>query len=242
VMQPLIDIRGLRYRYPDGTLALEDISFQLRPGETVAVLGANGSGKTTFVLHLNGLLEGEGMVSVCGMLVSEKTLPLIRRRVRLVFQDPDEQLFMPTVLKDVAFGPLNLGTKPAEALERAKRFLGLVGMGSALEKAPYHLSEGEKRRVAIAGVLAMQPEILVLDEPPTFLDPPGQEELLELLFQAKIIVTHNTLFAQALAGRVVFLQSGKIISEGKPADVVQEFAWTPHRSTGGTGCPALPGN
>ncbi len=243
--QPLINIRGLRYRYPDGTLALDDVSFQLWPGEIVAVLGANGSGKTTFVLHLNGLLEGEGVVSVCGMPVSKETLPLIRRKVGLVFQDPDEQLFMPTVLEDVAFGPLNLGMKPADAIERAKHFLDLVGMGSALEKAPYHLSEGEKRRIAIAGVLAMQPEILVLDEPTTFLDPPGQQDLLELLRQlpqAKIIVTHNTLFAQALAGRAVFFQRGKNIGEGKPSDVHQEFSWTPQPSTCGTMRPALPGN
>jgi len=245
VRQPLIDTRGLRYRYPDGTLALDDISFQLWPGETVAVLGANGSGKTTFVLHLNGLLEGEGSVSICGMPVNRQTLPLIRRKVGVVFQDPDEQLFMPTVLEDVAFGPLNLGMQPAEALERARHFLGLVGMGSALEKAPYHLSEGEKRRIAIAGVLAMQPEILVLDEPTTFLDPPGQQDLVELLRelpQAKILVTHNTLFAQALAGRAVFFQRGRIVGQGKPSDVLQKFSWSPQHAASRAMPPVLPGN
>ncbi len=137
---------------------------------------------------------------------------------------------MPTVLEDVAFGPLNLGLKPEDAVERATHFLGLVGMAAALEKAPYHLSEGEKRRVAIAGVLAMEPEILVLDEPTTFLDPVGQRDLLELLRglpQSKIIVTHNTFFAEALAQRAVFFEKGKIAGEGETADVLRRFSWSP---------------
>jgi cobalt/nickel transport system ATP-binding protein len=228
--QPVLEVRGLHFRYPDGTLALDGVDFTLYPGETVALFGANGSGKTTFVLHLNGLLEGEGLISVCGTPVSRETLPLIRRRVGLVFQDSDEQLFMPTVLEDVAFGPLNLGLKPEDAVERATHFLGLVGMAAALEKAPYHLSEGEKRRVAIAGVLAMEPEILVLDEPTTFLDPVGQKDLLELLRglpQSKIIVTHNTFFAEALAQRAVFFEKGKIAGEGETSDVLRRFSWSP---------------
>ncbi len=226
----LIEVRGLRYRYEDGTVALDGVDFTMPPGETVAVLGPNGSGKTTFVLHLNGLLEGEGSVTICGMPVEKKNLPEIRRKVGLVFQDPDEQLFMPTVLEDVAFGPLNLGKAPEQAAEVAKHCLGLVGMASALTKAPYHLSEGEKRRVAIAGVLAMQPEILVLDEPTTFLDPPGQKELLSLLRglpQAKMIVTHNTTFAEALATRAVFFERGKIVGDGRPAEILRRFAWSP---------------
>jgi cobalt/nickel transport system ATP-binding protein len=229
-MDPLIDIRNLRYRYPDGTLALDGVDFRLSAGETVAVLGPNGSGKTTFVLHLNGLLMGEGAVSVCGMRVGRRTLSEIRRKVGMLFQDPDEQLFMPTVLEDVAFGPLNLGMQPAEAVDQAKHCLELVGMGEALGKAPYHLSEGEKRRVAIAGVLAMQPEILVLDEPTTFLDPPGQQDLLTLLRglpQAKIVVTHNALFAQACATRAVFFQRGRIVAEGNAASVIEQFSWSP---------------
>ncbi len=237
-MEPLVEIRDLRFRYEDGTQALDGVTFRLMPGETVAVFGPNGSGKTTFILHLNGLLQGEGLVSVCGMPVARNTLPQIRRKVGIVFQDPDEQLFMPTVLEDVAFGPLNLGLKPSVAAERARECLDLVGMGPALRKAPYHLSEGEKRRVAIAGVLAMRPEILVLDEPTTFLDPPGQSELLVLLRslpQAKVIVTHNTLFAEQLANRAVFFQDGRIVADGPPAEIVHHHAWLPLANATATG-------
>jgi cobalt/nickel transport system ATP-binding protein len=211
-------------------MALDGVDFSLHAGETVAVFGPNGSGKTTFALHLNGLLQGEGSVTVCGMRVDKRTLPVIRRKVGLLFQDPDEQLFMPTVLEDVAFGPLNLGVEPVQAAETARHFLGLVGMALASAKAPYHLSEGEKRRVAIAGVLAMQPEILVFDEPTTFLDPPGQKELLSLLRdlpQAKVIVTHNTSFAQALATRAVFFDGGRIVGDGRPEDILRRFSWSP---------------
>jgi cobalt/nickel transport system ATP-binding protein len=228
--QPLIEVQNLRFRYPDGTLALDGVDFELHAGESVAVFGPNGSGKTTFVLHLNGLLTGEGSVSVCGLAVTKQNLPEIRRKVGLVFQDPDEQLFMPTVLEDVAFGPMNLGKSRHESLHVAEHSLALVGMTPALLKAPYHLSEGEKRRVAIAGVLAMQPEILVLDEPTTFLDPRGQHELLDLLRslpQAKLIVTHNTHFAEALATRAVFFEKGRLAAQGTPADVVRRFSWSP---------------
>ncbi len=175
---PVIDVRGLRYCYPDGTQALENIDFQLQPGECVAVFGPNGSGKTTFTLHLNGLLRGEGFVEVCGVRLDGSTgadgLAKVRAHVGLVFQNSDEQLFMPTVLEDVAFGPANLGFSPEEAASCARAALDQVGMSDAAGKAPYHLSAGEKRRVALAGVLAMQPRILVLDEPTTSLDPPGQ--------------------------------------------------------------------
>ncbi len=243
---PVVEVNGLRYRYPDGTLALDGVDFSLAAGETVAVFGPNGSGKTTFVLHLNGLLEGEGRVHVCGMAVGKDTLQSIRSKVGLVFQDPDEQLFMPTVLEDVAFGLLNAGFGAEEALTKARHFLGLAGMGQAGWKAPYHLSEGEKRRVAIAGVLAMDPEILVLDEPATFLDPHGRRELLTLLAalpQAKIVVTHNTMFAEALAGRAVFFEKGKIVADGRPAELLRWFGWAPVRSSRGPAAPlAVPTN
>jgi cobalt/nickel transport system ATP-binding protein len=227
-MEPLIEVRDLRYRYDDGTVALDGVDFQLFAGETVAVLGANGSGKTTFVLHLNGLLQGQGSVTVCGLPVQPATLAQVRQKVGLVFQDSDNQLFMPTVLEDVAFGPLNLGADAEQARTRARDALGAVGMAHASVKAPYHLSAGEKKRVAIAGILAMNPEILVLDEPTTFLDPPGQNALVELLDelpQAKILVTHDVECARALASRAVFFEKGKIAGEGSVPEVVARFSW-----------------
>jgi cobalt/nickel transport system ATP-binding protein len=227
-MQPLIEARDLRYQYDDGTVALDGVDFQLFPGETVAVFGANGSGKTTFALHLNGLLMGQGSVTVCGMPVQHDTLARVRQKVGLVFQDSDNQLFMPTVLEDVAFGPLNLGLDREIAQTRAREALAAVGMERASAKAPYHLSAGEKKRVAIAGILAMSPEILVLDEPTTFLDPPGQNALLELLDQlpqAKILVTHDVDCARALANRAIFFEKGKIAGEGSVEEVVLRFHW-----------------
>jgi cobalt/nickel transport system ATP-binding protein len=229
-MNPVIEVRGLRYRYPDGTQALDGVDFHLAAGECVAVFGSNGSGKTTFVLHLNGLLEGEGSVQVCGLPVRRDTLDQIRAKVGLVFQDSDEQLFMPTVLEDVAFGPANLGLDPHAAASRALKMLERVGMAGAVGKAPYHLSAGEKRRVAIAGVLAMEPEILIFDEPTTFLDPPGQRELASLLAglpQAQLLVTHDVEFARALASRAVFFDHGKVVGEGPVEEIIRRFDWIP---------------
>jgi cobalt/nickel transport system ATP-binding protein len=228
-MTPLIEVRDLYYRYEDGTQALDGVNFTLHTGETVAVFGANGSGKTTFVLHLNGILRGQGAVTVCGIEVNKNTLAHVRSKVGVVFQDSDEQLFMPTVLEDVAFGPLNLGLSPEQAVAKAETALAQVGMEQVLGKAPYHLSAGEKRRVALAGVLAMQPEILVLDEPTTFLDPPAQRNLLHLLEslpQAKLIVTHHTRFAASLATRAVFFEKGKLVADGPVDEIVQRFNWT----------------
>ena len=217
-MSPIITVRDLRYRYPDGTQALDGVDFHLNAGECVAVFGANGSGKTTFILHLMGLLKGEGSVGIHG-------------QAGLVFQDPDEQLFMPTVLDDVVFGPLNQGLTPEAAHTRARHVLDRVGMAHALGRAPYHLSAGEKRRVAIAGVLAMEPEILILDEPTTFLDPPAQRDLVTLLRelpQAKLLVTHDTGFAQALATRAVFFAHGKIAGVGPVDEIIRRFSWQVH--------------
>jgi len=152
----------------------------------------------------------------------------VRSKIGMVFQDSDEQLFMPTVLEDVTFGPLNLGSTPHEAIHMAEAALEQVGMQHAARKAPYHLSAGEKKRVALAGVLAMNPEILVLDEPNTFLDPPGQSNLVHLLKtlpQAKLIITHDTHFAAALATRAVFFQKGKLVAEGSVDEIIQRFNW-----------------
>ena len=223
-----IHVRGLRYRYPDGTQALNGVDFHLDAGESVALFGANGSGKTTFAMHLNGLLRGEGSIEICGLPLADETLQEIRSKVGVVFQDSDEQLFMPTVLEDVAFGPLNLGLSPDDAVTRAKTVLKRVGMAHALERAPYHLSAGEKKRVAIAGVLAMDPEILVLDEPSTFLDPPARRDLLTLLRslpQAKLVVTHDADLARVLTTRAVFFELGRIAGEGDVTEIVQRFHW-----------------
>jgi energy-coupling factor transporter ATP-binding protein EcfA2 len=229
----VIHVRGLRYRYPDGTQALDGIDFDLHSGECVALFGANGSGKTTFVLHLNGLLEGEGFLEVCGVPLSAATdadsLAKIRTEVGMVFQDSDEQLFMPTVIEDVAFGPANLGLSPEAAGARARAALEQTGMAHVIHKAPYHLSAGEKRRVALAGVLAMDPQILILDEPTTFLDPPAQRDLVKLLRglpQAKILVTHDPEFAHALATRAVFFEHGRVAGEGTVAEIVRKFDWS----------------
>jgi cobalt/nickel transport system ATP-binding protein len=224
----LVDVRGLRFRYPDGTLALDGIDFTLEEGESIALFGANGSGKSTFTLHLNGLLTGEGEVHVCGLPAKGPHLDTIRAKVGLVFQDADSQLFMPTVLEDVSFGLLNRGMEPGAAAARARAALDAVGMLGATERAPYHLSAGEKRRIALAGILAMDPAVLVLDEPTTFLDPPAQRNLADLLCglrQAKIIVTHNVRFAQAVCDRAVYFERGKIVARGSVEDIVAQFGW-----------------
>ena len=228
-MALMIQARGLRYTYEDGIEALRGVDFDLEAGETVALLGANGSGKTTFALHLNGLLSGGGgSIEVAGLPVEKRHYPAIRQKIGFVFQDADEQLFLPTVLEDVAFGPLNLGLPPQQAEQRAREALEAVGTAALGDRAPYHLSAGEKRRVALAGVLAMQPDILVLDEPTTFLDPPGWRDLVRLLRglpQAKLLITHDLAFARALATRAVFFEKGRIAGEGSVADVARQFGW-----------------
>ena len=227
-MSPLVEVRGLRFQYPGGIAALNGVDFRLYPGETVAVLGPNGSGKTTFALHLNGLLTGEGVVEICGLPVNAANIPQIRGKVGIVFQDSDNQLFMPTVLEDVAFGLRNIGFDQPSALSRAQAALATVGMERTTSRAPYHLSAGEKKRVAIAGVVAMEPDILVLDEPTANLDPPTQRSLAELvahLPQAKIIVTHDISFASALCQRAVFFNGGVIAADGAVEDVVARFDW-----------------
>lgn len=231
-MREVIDIQNLSYRHPDGTEALNNISLHLDEGENLVLFGPNGSGKTTLLLHLNGTLRGTGQIRIAQLTLNKQTIPEIRRRVGIVFQDADEQLFMPTVFEDTMFGPLNLGWSVEDSKEKALRALGAVGIAAGLlDKPPYHLSAGEKRRVALAGVLAMEPQILLLDEPTTSLDPPGQKILLEVLQslpQSKLVATHDINFARVLSKRAVFLQNGKLVADGEVDDIIRRFSWNPY--------------
>lgn len=227
-MSLIVSVRGLRYTFDDGTEALRGVDFDLEAGQAIALLGPNGSGKTTFGLHLNGILKGKGTVVIDGLPVEERNLRQIRQTVGVVFQDSENQLFMPTVLEDVAFGLLAAGHSREAAEGRAREALAETGMLHKENKAPWHLSAGEKRRTAIAGILAMDPKLLVLDEPTTFLDPPGQRELVQLLArlpQAKILITHDTAFARQLTDQAVFFQEGMIVARGPIDAVTTEYGW-----------------
>jgi cobalt/nickel transport system ATP-binding protein len=218
--------RDLRYRYPDGREALRGIDLGVAHGERVAILGPNGAGKTTFVFHLNGLLTGSGRLEAAGIVVDgDKSIRELRSRVGLVFQDPDDQLFMPTVREDVGFGPLNLGLTREQALDRVEEALDAVRMGHAADRAPHQLSMGERRRVAIATVLAMQPELLVLDEPTANLDPRARRELLQVLERIErtmLVVTHDLPFAAELCQRAVILSGGRIVADGACPDILAD--------------------
>ncbi len=223
-----LDVRGLRYAYPDGHEALHGVDLSVRRGERVALLGPNGAGKTTLVLHLNGILSGgAGTVSVGGLTVERDraTLAEIRRRVGVVFQDPDDQLFLPTVAEDVAFGPANLGLRGAELAARVDEALAAVGMAGHRDRAPHHLSFGQRRRVAVATVLAMRPEILALDEPSSNLDPAARRELagiLRALPVTLLMVTHDLPYALELCDRAVILDAGRITADGATADILAD--------------------
>ena len=228
-MRPsLIEVSGLSYRYPDGTVGLDGVDFSLASGETVALMGPTGSGKTTFLLQILGLLDGAGEITICGNRLEKGTLALARQNVALLFQHPDDQLVMSTVLDDVAFGPLNSGVNPAEAKQLCRSALERVGMESAADRRPQNLSAGEKRLVQLAGLLAMNPAVLLLDEPDTFLDPPSRANLLAILRelpQAKILVTHHADSARAPGGPGGFFDRGRIIAEGSVAEIVERFQW-----------------
>jgi len=225
---PVLDVRGLAYAYPDGHQALFGVDMHVHEGERVALLGPNGAGKTTLVLHLNGILSaGAGSVTVSGLPVAKEHLREIRRRVGIVFQDPDDQLFLGTVRQDVAFGPANLGLRGAALDGRVMEALDLVGMADFADRPPHHLSFGQRRRVAVATVLAMEPEILVLDEPSSNLDPASRRELADILRSLDVtvlMVTHDLPYALELCPRSVVLSDGAVVADGATYDVLTDAA------------------
>jgi len=217
---PAVELQALAHAYADGTPALRGIDLCIAAGEAVALVGANGAGKSTLLMHLNGLLlPGGGSVHIEGVAVTRATLAAVRRRVGYVFQDADDQLFMPTVQDDVAFGPLNLGLPTAQVQARVRAALAAVGAAHLAARAPYRLSGGEKRAVAIAGVLAMDPAILVLDEPTSGLDPAGRRRLIDLLRSltpTRVVATHFLVRVLELCPRVVVLHEGRVQADGSP--------------------------
>jgi cobalt/nickel transport system ATP-binding protein len=215
-MSCAVHARDLAYDYPNGQPGLRGLELHVEHGERVAILGPNGAGKTTFMLHLNGLLSGSGRLEVAGLDVGPKTLAELRTRVGLVFQDPDDQLFMPTVQEDVAFGPLNMDLEREEIGRRVTEALAAVRMSEAAPRAPYQLSMGERRRVAIATVLAMRPSLLVLDEPSANLDPRARRELIDILAgieRTMLLTTHDLPLAAELCERAVILAGGHIVAD-----------------------------
>jgi cobalt/nickel transport system ATP-binding protein len=223
---PALEVRGLRFAYPDGSAALAGIDLTVMPGERVAILGPNGAGKTTFVLQLNGMLEGaDGQVTVGGVELTARTRKEIRSRVGVVFQDSDDQLFMPTVAADVAFGPANQGLRGDALRARVAEALDQVGLSDQGDRAPHQLSAGQRRRAAVAGVLAMRPDVLVLDEPSSALDPAARRELADVvasLGMTTLLVTHDLPYALELCPRSVVLDRGVVVADGPTREVLAD--------------------
>jgi cobalt/nickel transport system ATP-binding protein len=222
---PAVSVRGLRFAYPDGRTALDGVDLDVEAGERVAVLGPNGAGKSTLALHLNGIHRPQaGTVTIAGEPTTGD-LATIRRRVGLVFQDPDDQLFMPTVGADVAFGPAHAGLRGEDLADRVGAALAAVGMGGHADAAPHHLSFGQRRRVAVATVLATRPDVLVLDEPTANLDPAARRELTEVLAGLDVtllVVTHDLPYAIELCPRAVILDAGRVVADGPTADLLAD--------------------
>jgi cobalt/nickel transport system ATP-binding protein len=245
----LVEVKDLEYSYPDGTNVLRGLSFRITHGEAVALIGANGAGKSTLLLQLNGcLLPRAGTVRIGDLPLTKETLPHIRRTVGMVFQDPDDQLFMPLVHDDVAFGPLNLGLPPEEVEARVDQALATVGALHLKDRPPYRLSGGEKRAVAIATVLSMSPDILVMDEPTSFLDPKTRRQLIELLktfHHTLIIATHDLDLVLDLCPRTIILKAGQVVADGPTLEILQNEELLESSSLekplGLQGCPVCQG-
>jgi len=223
-MTRVLEVKDFNFSYPDGRSALKGLSFDISSGETVAVIGPNGAGKTTLLLALNGILRGKGSIKVEDLEVSGSNLKEIRKRVGVVFQDPDDQLFCPTVNEDVMFGLLNLGLSDEDVQRKTIETLKILELEEFGELLSHHLSAGEKKRVALATVLAMEPDIIALDEPTANLDPRSRRHLIETLKNikhAKIIATHDLEMALELADRVIVLNKGKIAAFGRVKDILE---------------------
>ncbi len=225
--KPMIEVRNLSFQYPDGHQALRDVSLTVFEGERVALVGPNGAGKSTLLLHLNGIYTGDGFIRVAGLPVSGEHVKRVRALLGLVFQDADDQLFSTTVFEDVAFGPIYMGLPEDEVRRRTYRALRAIGMESYMDRMPHRLSAGEKKRIAIATVLSMEPKVLALDEPTAGLDPRGRRRLIQLLdsmAQTLVISTHDLLMVGELLPRTVILDAGRIVADGPTEELLRDRA------------------
>lgn len=221
----VVKVTDLHFSYPDGHVALRGISLKLCPGDKVALVGPNGAGKSTLMLHLNGILGERGDIEVGGVRLTRDNLPVIRAMVGLVFQNPDDQLFSPTVFEDVAFGPLHMGLSEAEVISRVDKALEAVKMSAYRDRLSHHLSVGEKKRIAIATVLSMEPKILILDEPSAGLDPRARRTLINLLREMPItmlVSTHDMKLVEELFPRTVVMDDGRIVADGKTREILDD--------------------
>lgn len=226
-MHHSIEVYNLSYSYPDGHQALRDVSLKIEPCEKVALVGPNGAGKSTLILHLIGILAGQGEVHAGGLPVVKENLARVRARVGLVFQSPEDQLFSPTVYDDVAYGPLYQGLPHEEVKRRVEEALATVGMAGHTQRISHHLSAGEKKRIAIASVLSMQPEVLVLDEPTSGLDPRARRSLINLLRDlplTMLVSTHDMHLVRELLPRMVIMDQGSIVADGFTEELMADEA------------------
>jgi cobalt/nickel transport system ATP-binding protein len=226
-MHHSIEVADLSYAYPDGHQALRGVTLAIQPCEKVALVGPNGAGKSTLILHLNGILNGQGSVRVCGVEARKENFSRLRAMVGLVFQSPEDQLFSPTVYDDIAFGPLYQGLPPAEVRQRVDEALAAVRMQDYAGRVSHHLSMGEKKRIAIATVLSMKPEVLVLDEPTAGLDPRARRALIRLLDElplTMLVSTHDMLMVRELFPRMVIMDDGRVVADGPTAELMDDVA------------------
>src|SRR4030066_175606 len=229
-MDRIIKVHNLNYRYPDGTVGLKDVNFEVVAGETMVIIGANGTGKSTLFMNLMGVLDGTGHVEINGIALNRSNLKNIRRGMGMVFQNPDDQLFCPTVMDDVSFGPLNLGLDANQVTEASQKALALVDLQGYESRTSYHLSFGEKKRAAIATVLSMNPRILLLDEPTSGLDPRSISKFINILYTLKsqgktlLIVTHDLFLTQEIADRVlVFSEEKRPVALGNYKEILNNY-------------------